>query len=516
MSSKSIEELHDLIHSMSPHEKRYFKRFAQFSGQSETNNYIKTFDQLNGMGHYDEESLDKWIDQVSFRGHFPATIHFLMRLILKSLKQFKSEKDDFVKARDQVEYARILLAKGKYHLAQKFVRKARKMASELEMTGLLIEVLELEKELLFKTEAKKLSEQLEAAQREQRQQLGRLDLEMELKHIREGYNLLRKKDNVLRGEERRAQLESIRSLPVFARIDVPEGFFAQLHLLTLKSRFALSKKEYRNAHLLAQENILHWERNPDWISRQPGLYIQYLSDYLNTCILGLEKDAASETISKILETKVHTNDEEIELLKQSLSTQLVFCLNAGDRIQGEVVVQNIERLLLIHGERISMDRKLNFYYNITIFYFFQGVYKKALQSLNRILNLPRSDLRQGLQAFARIFQILLHYELGDRDLAEYLLRSSSDLLRRRGQLYTLEKTIFKTLRILIQAPNLDLARNDLQQNYESLIELAQNPTGKEPAGAWEFIFWLQSFLEKRSLTDVYLKRVNDRWNLTLD
>lgn len=513
--SRVTAELHALIHALSPHEKRYFKLFAHFSGQKPGNNYILLFDGLNRFKTYDEPAIMAWVTATPFGTNLSPTVHFLMRLILRSLKLCHAEKTALSQAREQFESAQLLIKKGKYDLAKRFLTRARKRAEKLDAPHLLLEILETETQLLFKSATRQLDSSLEALEQAQQTQLALLSEKINLRLLRDRHWGVRRKNSTLRGPERVQRLQAIQQNPRLLSPELPKGFEAQLHYRSLRSRFALQAREYASAHAQARENIAHWEAHPLIIKEQPGRYIQYLSNYLNYCILALEKGEAQLTLTKIQQVEVGTHDEEIELLKQSLSTQLVYCLNAGNFSTGQEVVQEIERLLVLHEKKIPPGHQLNFYFNITTFHFYHGDFPQALQSLNRILNLPKSDIRQGLQAFSRIFQILLHYQLGNLELAEYLLRSAHHLHRKRKQLYPLEAEIFKVLRTLIFAPDLKSVQEALEASYQKLMELAVNPTGKEPAGTWEFIFWLQSILEHRPLRAVYIERVNDRWEQPL-
>ena len=510
-----VSELHSLIHSLSPSEKRYFKLFAQFSGQKPNNNYIRLFDRLNEMSEFDAGSIDKWIQKTSFASHPGTTVNFLMRLILRSLKLYHSERSRQAKARESLDFASLLVEKGRYGLAQKYLQRARKRAEQIGATLLLMEIFELERKLLFKSETRSIDRKLQALLADQAQQMEHLRAQVKLENLKDRYRSLRQRDNSLRAPERVRRLELLRQEGLDPLPD-HQDLRTRLHFHTLQSQFAIQERNYRLAFFHARQNIGLWESHPEQIPESPGLYIQHLSDFLNTCILALEREEAQKALNRIREVEVRTHDDKIELLKQSLSTQLIFCLNAGDQTIGNEVVRNIEQLLASHGELIPLRRRFSFYYNITTFHFYKEDYSKALRSLNRILNASSTEIGQGLQSFARIFQIVLHLELGDPDLAEYLLRSALNLHKRRKRLFELEKEIFDTLRTYIFAHSPNPLPELLRPHFERLLSLAENPSGKEPPGTWEFIFWLQSKVEHRSLSDVYQERVRTRWELPLN
>jgi hypothetical protein len=48
---------------------------------------------------------------------------------------------------------------------------------------------------------------------------------------------------------------------------------------------------------------------------------------------------------------------------------------------------------------------------------------KALFWLNKVLNDNEPTLRQDIFTYARLFNLVVHYELGNFDLLEYIVRS---------------------------------------------------------------------------------------------
>ena len=115
--------------------------------------------------------------------------------------------------------------------------------------------------------------------------------------------------------------------------------------------------------------------------------------------------------------------------------------------------------------------------------------------------------RKNLQVNARIFQLVIHFELGNRDLLEYLLRSFRKSLSPRSiynSVYAVISTYFHALlRAVDRSDEQELSR-ELKEELPAV--LASIP-GKEHSQMFEFLFWLESQIIDRPLSYVYHERL---------
>ena len=68
-------------------------------------------------------------------------------------------------------------------------------------------------------------------------------------------------------------------------------------------------------------------------------------------------------------------------------------------------------------------------------------YGQSLIWLNRIINSEKDDLREDIHGFARILQLICHYELGHVDVIEYYVRSTYRFLLKTENLQLFQKYI---------------------------------------------------------------------------
>ena len=130
-----MDPLHNIILSLSPNEKRYFRIFsATFKNSSQV---IKLFEKLSKMEVYDEPVLLK---KTGLR-NLVATKISLRKLLFKAMRNYYEDVDVHQQLRDEISNIDFLVRKGLKDEAAKEIRKAIKIAEKAEAYTLLSELL---------------------------------------------------------------------------------------------------------------------------------------------------------------------------------------------------------------------------------------------------------------------------------------------------------------------------------------------------------------------------------------
>ena len=85
-------------------------------------------------------------------------------------------------------------------------------------------------------------------------------------------------------------------------------------------------------------------------------------------------------------------------------------------------ISDIEAGLELYEEKINKEKRLLFTYNMAYANFGSGDYRTALRYINEVLNDNEKPLRQDIYSFARIFNLIIHFELENFDFLEYDLK----------------------------------------------------------------------------------------------
>jgi predicted ATP-grasp superfamily ATP-dependent carboligase len=88
---------------------------------------------------------------------------------------------------------------------------------------------------------------------------------------------------------------------------------------------------------------------------------------------------------------------------------------------------------------------LVFNYKIATLYFGAANYEVSIDYLQKIINGP-ADLRKDLQCYARLLHMMSHYELGNYEIMESLIKSVYRFMAKMDNLTVVEEEMFRFLR----------------------------------------------------------------------
>jgi tetratricopeptide (TPR) repeat protein len=172
----------------------------------------------------------------------------------------------------------------------------------------------------------------------------------------------------------------------------------------------------------------------------------------------------------------------------------------GSFTEGIKIVPEIAAKLREYEIYLDRHRILVFYYKIACLYFGSGDNEKAIDYLNRIIN-AKSDLRNDLQCYARLLNLIAHYELGNFDLLEYLIKSVYRYMSKMQNLSKVEEEIFTFLR-----RSFHVGAHALKPEFEKLLHKLKQYEGNHletRAFAYlDIISWLESKINNVNVQDV--------------
>ena len=141
-----------------------------------------------------------------------------------------------------------------------------------------------------------------------------------------------------------------------------------------------------------------------------------------------------------------------------------------------------------------------FYYKISSLYFGSGDYDNTINYLNKIINW-KVDLRTDLQCYARLLHLIAHYEMGNFDILEYLIKSVYRFMAKMENLSIVEEEIFKFLR-----NSFHLSYRKLKPEFEKLLmklkSLENNRFETRAFAYLDIISWLESKVYEKPLQEI--------------
>ncbi|MFK7808082.1 MAG: hypothetical protein AB8F74_09815 [Saprospiraceae bacterium] len=507
MPKTPSDKLFNLIKSLSGSEKRYFNIYANNKWGDRQNKYLKLFSAIDQQKAFDEEALKKVIyqDEKFESRKYSELKAYLYELVLKSLQGYDEKSSFEYKLNNLMQHVRVLYKRAHYPEAREQLAKARKMAAHYESFITTLEILNWEKQIAYtESDIAFLDKELNRIDEEEQTCLEQLRNLSIYKNLFYQFMISIRKDAILRSDSQVSYLKRLMKHPLLTEEQKALSHRAKVLYHRIYGLYYYSISDYENFYQSSKRFLSVIESAPHLLKENVSDHISAISNVSLSCALTYRYNEVRETIGKFLEIKALTEDDEVWIHKQYYSFKLNLCTFTGEFEEGLVAME-------AHFEERKKFDESNFqtfsfylqYFNI---YFGSGNYDEALDSLNKALNLPRSIERQDLQSLGRILNLVIHYEMGNTMLLEYLLRSAYRFLRQRNRIFEFEKRVMsfiKSSNNMLTAKQVKKAFIILKEDFESLAEV---PSEKAMLQYFDFVAWLESKIENKSFAEVIKKR----------
>ena len=444
-------ELFKLVKSLSKSEKRFFKLSSSL--QSGPKNYLKIFDFIEGQQEYDEEDLKNQFKNETFVKHLPSEKNHLYKLILKSLRSYYSEESLSSLLKQEIKNIEILYNKALYRECEKFVIRAKKIAQENEKFYYWYELLSWEKRLKEEAfEEGVFTTNLDDLIKEEEEVIAKLRNLAEYQLIYSKINYIFRSGGFTRNEAEEVEVEKIADYHLIKGKNTALSTRATSMCYYIKGLCAATNRNYADSFQFFNKTREILDKHPKIKTDLAQRYVLTLS-YLLRCYIDDEdfkKASALIEDMRSLNGKKGFNsiDIEVRIFTNSYLLELVMLQRQGRFDESIQLIENLETLENEYEDKISKEQQVLFTYHKAISYYGIGEYKKSLNYINDVLNDNEQNLRQDIYSFARIFNLVLHYELENYDFLEYVIKSTNRYLNKQVRDFETESLVIKNIRKL--------------------------------------------------------------------
>lgn len=495
-------ELFDLIRSLDKAEKRYFKLYAGM--QSGEKQYLKVFDQICKMDTYDEPALLEHFKGEAFTNKFHVLKNYLYNLVLRSLRT-KEDGGLENKIQNNLADADHLKQKGLYDQEKKVLERTLKLAEMYDLKSYQINILDSLRNNCFQFTQKKLQQNILELSQKLCKVTESLNNEIKLSHIYDQIFLRSREHRVVRNVKEADLLDKLVA-PLNLTEDVAQLTFRELHryhgIYAIYFRLKQDTVASR-AHLRLL--VANWEDNPHMIKLQPNEYKLTVSNYLSSCFNTGSFSDFEEHLEKIEKIPCRTFNEEAEQFQNLSLYRLLFHANSGQLARAIALIPEIEKGMVIYSNKVNEARKLALYHTMVSIYFVSGNTELALDVCYKILNNSNVDHRKDIQHFAKIMQLLIHFELNNLQLLSNLLSTTYRSLKKHDVLYEYESLILKYLRKIPFVPDKKERQSLFGHFSNDLQQYTQKHPEKRPLGIKELNIWIDAKVQDIPLKERYLQ-----------
>jgi hypothetical protein len=502
MPKQSTEYLIQLIQRLTKAEKRNFRLYVNRNGNQSSALFVQLFDFLVKEKSYDERKILKRIPGI--KAHQLSNLKAnLYKQLLSSIRHIKKDKQIAIKLHENIDYARILYNKGLYRPSLSLLEKTKKLAIKKGFYTNALLAVEFEKyiesqyvtgsmypkarEITDNTED--LINRLKLTHRLSNLSLSMYALYLQFGHVKKGENYLKVTEHI------KSQLPSV-------EIDKMD-FHQKLYYFQSLVWYYYMIQDFPNNYRYAQKWVDLFEEYPEKKYIEIPLYFKGLHNVLSALFMNKRHDRFLPPYQALMaynknKHKLLTRNEKGQLLLYQSIHRIHRIFLTGEYDLGVHEMPVIQSILSENLYNWDFHRILVLNYKIACVYFGANKLETSIDILNEITNSPVTEIREDIQCYARILNLVAHFDLGNDLLVSYQIKSVYRFLLRFEQEEKVLQEIFKFLR---KTPNMLASelRTEFIDLRKKLLRLVDDPFERRPFIYFDIISWLNSKINNSTI-----------------
>ena len=133
------------------------------------------------------------------------------------------------------------------------------------------------------------------------------------------------------------------------------------------------------------------------------------------------------------------------------------------------LIKQVESFIAQNRKLIPNDYLLMYWYQFANIYFMQYDFQQSLKWVNAIIEVRFDGLRNDLERYARLLNLILHFELDNSIVLRYSIESCRRFLKKRKQIEAFEQVLLKFFAKVCNAPKREHP-SLLQQLHDQLFD----------------------------------------------
>ncbi len=500
MPSSNSDQLFQLVKSLTKAEKRYFKIYVTRLKTGKDAKFLKLFNYIDKQKTFDEKIIIK--KEKSFKpSQFSNLKANLYKQILRSLRNTTSSEDLNMSIREMLDYSKILYNKCLYDQCFKILEKTRMLAEKYERPAVLFDIIEFEKNLVGNFIKTNIQEKVNELTIEGEQTLNKLknintftnlSLNLYAFYLKIGYIRDQKDFGI-------ANSFLYSTLPIFKEDSL--SFEEKIHLYHSLTSYHFFIQDFNRAYEYSQKWIDLFDKKSESVISRTEMYLKAVNSLLKAQNKLYKYNEFVATVKRFDEIKKNKTvyfsyNIKLILFKYASFNKINQYFMLGDFDEGVKIIPPMAKELEKFSIKMDFHSIMIYYYKFACLYFGCDEYQKASFWLNKIINAKDIDLRADIISFARILNLICHYEMENIDLVDYYIKSTYRFLLKKQDFHIFQKHILKFLRRLGYISRFELT-DAFKELYEQLLPLTNDPYEKRAFIYFDIISWLESKIQNR-------------------
>lgn len=505
---KSSDDLFQLIGTLSRSEKGYFKKYTTRHVIGEGNNYIRLFDAISSQQEYDQDELKKMFEGETFIKHLPSEKHYLYQLLLRALSEYHAGATADMQLRELMQVTGILYEKGLYRQCLKTVDKARRIAERFGKPLFLLQVEEWESRLLIAlADLEGLDAHIRSSALRQKEWLEQYENTAGYRRLEEKIFYLSKTIGFPRNRKDREKYERILRHPLLRSEKAATSYRAKFHFYNIHNFYYEVLGRTRDTYRWRSKLIHFIEAHPEQATDDLQRYVIALNNLLNSQDeLGLD-DEFKDTLARMRSLPTKSINIRARIFAYTYNLEFTQHIIRGEFrkiIAGApAVIEGMQN----YRRQLHPEFRTAFRYQFFCGYFGAGEFAKALKWMNELLNDDTLRVRREIYFFARIMNLVLHYELGNTDLLAYNIRNTYRFFMKQQRLFRFESVMLDFIRRSAKFHTGPEMRQGFASLKAQLEALMNDPYERSVLSFFDIISWLESKMERKTFAEIVRRKI---------
>ncbi|MBA3899269.1 MAG: hypothetical protein H0X62_03515 [Bacteroidetes bacterium] len=513
------DDLFELIKSLNKSEKRYFKIYSEKHVIGNENKYVQLFEAIEKQNNYNGKKISDKLFSGQSLASFSVAKSYLHNLLLRSMASYHSGSSIDIKLSEYLAHVEFLYNKRLFAQCLKLIKKAKKKSYEYNEIVHTLGFLWWQRAIFNETAFKdKSEEEVKNIYQEESLLIKKLWNSRKIETLFSEFYFRYTHQGIARNIEEVEMYKKMINHPLLEKVENALSFNAKNNFYNTHSFYCRATNDTENQYVFDKKRVELIEADPKFIDVYIHTYIDALQNLISATSMLLKQDEFNRHLLKLISIKLKSDNLKIKVFGFVNNILMLNYSKTGDFKNSLPFLKQLEEGLEKYDEKIDQQSQLMFNYNIAYFYFVLGDYTKSLYRINKVIHNSTNDLRYEIQSLARIMNLILHYELNNQFLLEYMIKSTYRFLSKRNKLYQMENFILGYIR---KSANLNdqFKINDSFKTLKTNLEtIATEPAEKMLLENLDLISWLDAKINKVSFEQAFkeniIKKAGNQLNIT--
>jgi hypothetical protein len=457
---------------------------------------------MNSIGKqktYNETLIIKQFKNEPFINQLGVAKNYLQNFILKGLRQYHGSLRANIECKNILIDVEILFWKGQYKLADKLINKGEKIAQKFELF-LLLEEIDHWKGRINAAIRKLDNYSSNLVKESNSEHMDKYSNIQDYRHLINQTQKLLSQSEVIRTEDEKKNYERLLNNDLMKDSSVANSYESRYSYYVLKSVLLRKVGKQKESGEYRKKLVDYLESQPHLLQENPIHYTAAVHNLLMHSLIIKDYELYELIIPKLREHSFKSPHVRASIFTSLCLFELGYFNETGQFDKAKYFIENTVNSYTNIYDLLNTEHDYLLHYHSALAYFYLGEYREALKWINDIINYAKKDLRVDIQASALILNILIHYELGNNSLIEYLIKNSLQFFRKNNMLNDIDEIFIKQFK---QIPNSKNKKEFIKFLIGKKEEINALESKETIVSDVDYVQWIESKLTNTLLIDLY-------------